>query len=172
MKKKIFLSVAVIAVLVASLAINLSTNNSSASNVNLSELIQTADAAEFWTFGMDCIDPFQGQSWAAPDPQWLYIPETAVPFCDNPVGGGQQACLAGGVQPCNPAFYHNEMVFSGYDPLMNPIYTPQWGVWIGGDQIALERIPGSWNPATFNIIRSVAIPPMPPFFSNVAHQVQ
>ena len=171
MKKSVLLSVAVVAVLVASLAINLSTNNSSASNVNLSELIQTASADEFWTFGLDCVDPFQGQSWAAGQPNWMFIPETAVPFCDFPVGGGQQACLAGGINPCTPALHHNENVFIGFDPLMNPMYAPQFGVWMGGDQIALEVVPGSWNPAILNVIRSIGIPPNM-FGSVMAHQVQ
>ena len=162
MKKKVLLSVAAIAVLVASLAINLNTNKNTSTNVNLAELVQTASADEYWTFTI-CPDPYMGQSWMLEEPHWWLgaMYDVPVDYCSGPV----ECCLAGGMDPCQVPI-HIEEVFDGYDSHGQDIKVLKEGRWIGGQDIDLARDPLMWNPSMFNIIRTLNMG------SYKAHQVK
>ena len=154
MKKKLLLALAAVAVLVASMAINLNTKTT-ASNVNLAELVQTASADEYWTFTI-CVDPFAGRSWFLHEPHWWLPALYDVPV--DYVAGPVEACLAGGIDPCNIPI-HQEDVFDGYDPLGNPILRPMQGRWVGGKDVNLNRDPmNPWLPFQFEIIRTLPGP--------------
>ena len=151
MKAKLLFPLAAVAVLVASLAINLSTKTS-ASNVNLAELVQTASADEYWTFTI-CVDPYHGRSWFLHEPHWWLgaMYDVPVDYVSHPV----ECCLAGGMDPCGIPT-HVEDIFDGYDPLGKPIKRPANGRWVGGQDVNLNRTPSMpWLPGEFDIVRTL-----------------
>ena len=150
MRKAIFLSLAAVAVLFASLAINVNRSNAT-SSVNLAELMQTASASEYWAF-TNCADPFGQQGWSSFDNKWLNISSYPVPFSTT---GNVAVCYAGGTSACNRTAVNDGVIVGTDSEGDNITISPGSRTWIGGAQWALERIPGAWDESQMDIVHTI-----------------
>ena len=122
MKKTLFLTVAAVAVLFASLALNVN-NKSVTSSVNLNDLMQSAQADQsvyYWAVS-HCADPFGDASYSINQPKWNSVANYDVPFDGNDEHTLYDLCIAGGWNTCASTPFYTFTTYNATDAEGNPI---------------------------------------------------